>query len=164
MQNTPVHLFPVALPLCLYDTTNRDYFNRKSLRNTIDLRKKYTSPKSTGVGAAAGGSTVPSDMPNILMAGVLSRSLQKPQAMLAIGDPTQVAALDREIEKLMEKEGIGEKSLADLNRGLEKTGAYAGDNAVELLHKANAQPTAQKTVDAPVKNLTHEIAPQQPTF
>ena len=101
-------------------------------------------------------------MPSILLGDVLNRTFQKPQAMLAMGDPEQVAALDREIENLMEKEGIGEKSLADLNRGLEKNGAYAGDNAVDLLQKSNApQPTAQKTVNAPSKNLTHEVAQQQ---
>lgn len=142
---------------------NPDY--AKCVEYTEGLRKKYADPKSIGIGAAGGGSTVPSDMSTILMAGMLSRSLQKPQAMLAMGDPKQVAALDREVENLMEKEGIGEKSLAELNRGLEKEGSYAGDNAVELLHKSNApQPTAQKTIGTPSKELTHEIAPQQPKF
>ncbi len=141
------------------EKNNPDY--AKCVDYALNLRKKYTSPKSTGMGAAAGGSTLPSDMPTILMAGMLSRSLQKPQAMLAVDDPKQVAALDREVENLMEKEGIGEKSLAELNRGLEKEGAYAGGNAVDLLQKTNAHPTAQKTVNTPAKNLTHEVTQQQ---
>ena len=138
---------------------NPDY--AKCAEHGITLRNKYSDLRGAGLRAGNGGSSVPADMPSILLGDVLNRTFQKPQAMLAMGDPEQVAALDREIENLMEKEGIGEKPLADLNRGLEKNGAYAGDNAVDLLQKSNAQPTAQKTVNAPSKNLTHEVAQQQ---
>ena len=60
-----------------------------------------------------------------------------------MNDPQALAELDMAIDRMIEQNGIAEKPLEELNRGLQERGAYNGTGVVELLAKSNAAPAVQ---------------------
>ena len=141
---------------------DRDTGKNKDLLTVVeysdDLKKRTGKPDDQGVSSANGNSSsLPSTLDTVFQTGVEYRVMQKPQAMLDVDDPQQMDALDKEIERMIEKNGIDRKPLEELNHGLGKNGAYQGDNAMELLAQSNVPPTVNHT--APVKDLTRENEP-----
>ncbi len=132
------HQFKVQSQMCFSPGKTTEH--NRIYNEMEEHARSLTEGKITGV-MSSGGSSVPGDAVAVMITGLGTRCVRKPEVMNKLTSEKAMAELDLGLDKLMKEECLDKAGPRELSEKLvENNRLYSDDKLVEKFQKANPQP------------------------